>query len=159
MKTSERREPPASPYAPGGNGTGTSDPLRLATITMRAVDEIGEGAAANIEATAQAIESGAKEEATRMRQAGELLRAEIEKAAAAIETDGKGKAEKMRQLALAVRGQSRIESERVAGFCARVTTIFETISGLEAKLGGVEEAEPEGDPGDATPKFLHQPLN
>lgn len=120
MKSTELKK---SPYAPGANGSGTSDPVRLATITMRAVDEIGEGAAAEIEKTAAAIEAGAKE-----------------------------KADKLRQLAEAVRAQSRIAAEHVADFCERSTTVFETISGLEAKIAG--RGTEGGDDGEPVPAFL-----
>lgn len=150
MKNTELK--PRDPYAPGANGSGTSDPVRLATITMRAVDEIGNATAAGFEQIATAIEAAAHEEAKNMRAYAAELTRETEKGAAAIEAGAKAEAERLRQLAAATRGRSSIESERVSDFCTMSKTVLEGIRDLEVQIVGRPEAG--ADDGEEVPRFL-----
>lgn len=94
--------PPTSPYAPPA-----SDPVRLATVTMEAVDRIGTAAADEIERSADELEKGA---------------AEIGK--------------KLRELADAIRGNSKVASGHVTEFCEKSMAVLGTIREAQAKLAG-----------------------
>jgi hypothetical protein len=89
-----------SAYAPT-----KSDPIRLASATIQAVDRIGEATSEEIERTADEIMRGATEIA-----------------------------EKLRALASAVREHSKIANEHVSGFCEKATTVFEGVRDLQLKL-------------------------
>jgi hypothetical protein len=101
--------PKPSEYAPT-----KSDPIRLASATIQAVDRIGEATSEEIERTADEIMRGATEIA-----------------------------EKLRALATAIREHSKIANEHVSGFCEKATTVFEGVRDLHLKLDqnktGVEE--------------------
>ncbi len=115
--------PPVSAYAPGGFHN-SNDPIRVADMISKAVDQIGEDAADQIEKTAAAIEAAAKE-----------------------------KADKLRVLANAMREHTRMAAADIAEFSAKTTSVFQTIHGLQAKITGEEEkAEPEDR--EELPKFL-----
>lgn len=81
------------------------DPLLIGKITIQAVDQIGENAAAEIERTAAQIREGADEVAGRLEQ-----------------------------LAEAIRGHSKVASDHTAAFVARTTQVLETVRALGAKL-------------------------
>ena len=83
------------------------DPIRLAGITVKAVDRIGEAAAIEIEEAATALELAA----------GDI-------------------AGTLRELATAVREHSRIAGEHVEEFCNRSTTVIETVRTLQLRLDG-----------------------
>jgi hypothetical protein len=89
-----------SPYAPLN-----SNPLRLASATVQAVDQLGVATAGEIEKTADEILKGATEIAG-----------------------------KLRELATAIRQHTEIASEQVAGFCDRATSVFEGVVELQQKL-------------------------
>jgi methyl-accepting chemotaxis protein len=82
-----------------------SDPLRLASATIQAVDRIGAATSEEIEKTADEIMRGATEIA-----------------------------EKLRELAGAIKEHSRIANEHVAGFCDKATSVLEGVRGLQQKL-------------------------
>ena len=110
--------PPPSTYAPV-----KSDPVRLASATIQAVDRIGAATSEEIEKTADEI----------MRGASEI-------------------AEKLRELASAIREHSRIANEHVTEFCDKATSVLEGIRSLQHKLE-VNGREPEPTPaeGDMLP--------
>jgi hypothetical protein len=91
-----------------------SDPIRLASATIQAVDRIGAATSEEIEKTADEI----------MRGASEI-------------------AEKLRALATAIREHSRIANEHVSGFCSKATSVLEGVRDLQLKLevngSGAEE--------------------
>jgi hypothetical protein len=89
-----------SDYAPK-----TVDPLKIAKITIKAVDQIGEHAATEIDAAATQIRAGAEEVAG-----------------------------KLEQLAEAIREHSRIASEHTACFVGKATQVLETVRALDAGL-------------------------
>lgn len=89
-----------SPYAPMN-----SNPSRLASATIQAVDQLGVTTAGEIEKTADEIIRGATEIAA-----------------------------KLRELAAAIREHTEIASEQVAGFCDRATSVFEGVVELQQKL-------------------------
>lgn len=104
-----------------------SDPIRLAGITVKAVDRIGEAAAIEIEEAATALENAASQIST-----------------------------KLRSLAKAVRDHSQIAGEHVAGFCKQSTEVIETVRVLQLKLDGKGNGDgdskddaPKNDPGAA----------
>jgi predicted transcriptional regulator len=99
--------PPAPPRA--------ADPLKLAGITVQAVDQIGESAAHEIEQAAAAVEEAAGEIGT-----------------------------KLRKLAEAVREHSRIAGEHVAEFVDRSTSVIETIRALQERLEAAEPKKGNG---------------
>jgi methyl-accepting chemotaxis protein len=105
--------PHASAYAPP-----KTDPLRLASATIQAVDRLGAATSEEIEKTADEI----------MRGANEI-------------------AEKLRELAGAIREHSKIANEHVSGFCNKATSVFETVRDLQSKLelneSGAEIEAPE----------------
>lgn len=82
-----------------------ADPLRLADVTVAAVDQIGSHAAKEIEAAAEAIRKGAEEVA-----------------------------KSLDELSSAIREHSIKASEQVAEFIKRTTHTLETVRGLQAKL-------------------------
>jgi hypothetical protein len=100
--------PQPSAYAPT-----TSDPIRLASATIQAVDRIGAATCEEIERTADEIMRGATEIA-----------------------------EKLRELAGAIREHSKIANEHVSGFCNKATSVFEGVRDLHLKLE-VDEREAE----------------
>jgi hypothetical protein len=89
-----------SAYAPT-----KSDPVRLASATIQAVDRIGEATSEEIERTADEVMRGATEIS-----------------------------EKLRALASAIREHSKIANEHVSGFCEKATTVFEGVRDLQLKL-------------------------
>jgi hypothetical protein len=92
--------PSPSAYAPG-----KADPIRLASATVQAVDQIGTATSEEIEKTADEIMRGATEIA-----------------------------EKLRELADAIRAHSKIANEHVSGFCDKATSVFEGVRDLQSKL-------------------------
>jgi hypothetical protein len=92
--------PNPSAYAPA-----KVDPIRLASATIQAVDQIGAAASEEIERTADEIMRGATEIA-----------------------------EKLRALATAIRGHSKIANEHVSGFCDKATSVLEGVRDLQMKL-------------------------
>jgi hypothetical protein len=94
------QSPNPSAYAPT-----KTDPIRLASATIQAVDRIGEATSEEIERTADEIMRGATEIA-----------------------------EKLRALANAIREHSKIANEHVAGFCDKATTVLEGVRDLQLKL-------------------------
>jgi hypothetical protein len=82
-----------------------SDPIRLASATIQAVDRIGAATSEEIEKTADEIMRGATEIA-----------------------------EKLRALATAIREHSRIANEHVSGFCSKATSVLEGVRDLQLKL-------------------------
>jgi uncharacterized coiled-coil DUF342 family protein len=100
--------PPPSAYAPA-----KADPLRLASVTIQAVDRIGEATSEEIEKTADEIMHGANEIA-----------------------------EKLRELASAIREHSKIANEHITEFCDKATSVLEGVRGLQHKLE-VNGREPE----------------
>jgi hypothetical protein len=87
-----------------------ADPLRLASATIKAVDQIGIATSDEIEKTADEIIRGATEIAQRLRE-----------------------------LANAIREHSRIANEHVAGFCDKASSVFEGVRALQDKLLNDEE--------------------
>jgi hypothetical protein len=81
------------------------DPIKLANITIKAVDRIGGAAATEIEDAARCLEE----------------------AAAKI-------AENLRELAGAVREHSRVAGEHVEQFCGKATSVIESIRALQERL-------------------------
>jgi hypothetical protein len=92
--------PSPSAYAPA-----KSDPIRLASATIQAVDRIGAATSEEIENTADEIMRGATEIA-----------------------------EKLRTLAGAIREHSKIANEHVADFCDKATAVLEGVRDLQIKL-------------------------
>jgi hypothetical protein len=86
------------------------DPIALAGVTVQAVDQIGESAAAEIDQTAEALEEAASKIGT-----------------------------ELRKLAAAVREHSRIAGEHVAEFVNRSTSVIETIRTLQERLDATGE--------------------
>ena len=82
-----------------------SDPLRLAGVTVKAVNQIGAEAAAEIDQAAAAFEEGAAEVTA-----------------------------KLRELATAVREHSRIAGEQVEQFCGKATNVIEGLRALRERL-------------------------
>jgi hypothetical protein len=89
------------------------DPIRLASVTIHAVDRIGEATSEEIEKTADEI----------MRGATEIV-------------------EKLQALARAIREHSKIANEHVSGFCDKATSVFECVRDLQKQLD-VKKREPE----------------
>jgi hypothetical protein len=87
-----------------------ADPIRLASVTIKAVDQIGITTSDEIENTAEELMHGA---------------AEI--------------AERLRELAKAIREHSRIANGHVAGFCEKATSVLEGVRILQDKLLDGEE--------------------
>jgi hypothetical protein len=104
-----------------------TDPMRLASVTLKAVDQIGAGAGDEIDRAAAQIEAGAKEIA-------DLLR----------------------ELSAAVRDHCAIAAERVSAFCERSNEVLGTIRGLKDRISAqVEPADAKTNGhGDPVPSFL-----
>jgi hypothetical protein len=86
------------------------DPIALAGVTVQAVDQIGESAAAEIDTTAEALEDAAIK-----------IRNEL------------------RTLAAAVREHSRIAEEHVAEFVKRSVSVIEMTRALKERLDATGE--------------------
>lgn len=100
----------------------------ITEITVRAVDQIGETAAADLERAADAHERKAKSDA-----------------------------DKMRQLALTIRDQCKQASAHIEAFCQRSTDVMSTIKELSARVGPKPKAIVAGDDdGKPIPSFLEQ---
>jgi hypothetical protein len=97
-------ELPVAEY-PAAQPPADADALRLASVTVRAVDQIGMKAADEIVAAAQSIRAGAEEIATNLEQ-----------------------------LADAVRGHCKTAGEHVGEFIAKTTDVLETIRGVQGRL-------------------------
>jgi hypothetical protein len=82
-----------------------STPIRLASATIQAVDQLGAAAADEIERTADQVMCSAAEVAT-----------------------------KLRELAGAIHHHSEIANEHVAKFCSKATSIFESAVELQQRL-------------------------
>jgi hypothetical protein len=101
----------------------SANPLKLATITIGAVDRIGLAACVEIEKTADDIISGANEVA-----------------------------DNLRQLATAIHEHSEAASMHVTDFCNKATTVIEGVRDLQDKLladqreGESEETEDDKSP-------------
>ena len=109
-------KPPA--YAPA-----RVDPIRLASATIQAVDQIGVATSEEIEKTADDIMRGATEIA-----------------------------EKLRELASAIREHSKIANEHVSGFCSKATSVLEGVRDLQLKLEvNGRDAEENGPPENTSP--------
>jgi hypothetical protein len=119
----QTKSPRGSAYAPMD-----SNPLRLASVTVQAVDQMGAITAGEIEKTAEEIILGATEIA-----------------------------DKLRELADTIRRHTEIASEHVESFCSKAACVFEGIVELQEKLRlnahkpEAEEAEGESLP---VPEFL-----
>jgi hypothetical protein len=81
------------------------NPLRLASATIQAVDQLGVATSDEIERTADEIMRGATEIAT-----------------------------KLRELAEAIRQHTEIANAQVENFCSKATSVFEGIVELQEKL-------------------------
>jgi hypothetical protein len=100
------RDPqPETTISPKPKPASAADPLTIGQITIRAVDQIGAQAAAEIDQAAAEIRNGAEE------------------VAAGLE-----------KLAEAIRGHSRIASEHTANFVCKATQVLETVRALDAGL-------------------------
>lgn len=82
-----------------------TDPIQMAELTVRAVDQIGAAASA-----------------------------EIDKAAEELISESQKVAEKLHDLAAAIREHSRIAGEHVAAYCAHSTNVLETVRKLQEGL-------------------------
>jgi hypothetical protein len=90
---------------PSANPPTKTDPIRLASATIQAVDRIGEATSEEIDITADEIMRGATEIA-----------------------------EKLQELANAIREHSKIASEHVTEFCEKATSVFDGIRELQQRL-------------------------
>lgn len=114
------------PYAPGSIGAEAGDPMRLAAMAPRAIDQIGNSPAE-----------------------------EFERKADALEAEAKKIADKMRELAGVIRAHTEIANTRVAAFCALMTDVHGEVRGLEVKIGGqAQQQEQPADDGAPVPAFL-----
>jgi hypothetical protein len=105
-----------------------SNPVRLASATIQAVDQLGVATANEIEKTADEIMRGA---------------AEI--------------ADKLGELANAIRQHTEIASGHVESFCSKATSVFESVIELQEKLvvnGRRFEAEEIDDGTLSLPEFM-----
>jgi hypothetical protein len=93
-----------SPRAPA-SGPPSLNPLRLASATVKAVDQLGVTTSNEIEKTADEIMRGATEIAA-----------------------------KLRELADAIRQHTEIASGQVESFCTKATSVFESVVELQEKL-------------------------
>lgn len=82
-----------------------ADPDKVSDLVSRAVDQIGDGAAD-----------------------------ELERAADEIMAEATAKAERIRKFALAMREQTRIAAAEISEFCAKSSSVVATIQGLQEKL-------------------------
>jgi methyl-accepting chemotaxis protein len=107
--------------------TPRTDPLRLATATIQAVDRIGESAAEGINQTAEEIIRGADEIA-----------------------------EKLRELAEAIKSHSKVAHQQVAIFCDKATSVLEGIRTLQEGLAGPAQEAEVAATSDDIPRFLSE---
>lgn len=95
-----------------------TDPIQMAGLTVRAVDQIGAAASE-----------------------------EIEKAAQELVAEAQKVADNLHELAAAIREHSRIAGEHVAAYCAHSTNVLETVrklqEGLKAEKPKTEKPKPE----------------
>jgi hypothetical protein len=103
------------PEAPMPRTPRTRDPIKLAGVTIEAVDQIGESCAAEIETAAQAVTDAAD------KVAGNL-----------------------RDLAAAVREHTKIAGEHVGQFCGKATTVIEGLRALQQRLDAGEPKKGNG---------------
>jgi uncharacterized coiled-coil DUF342 family protein len=96
----QTESPRASVYAPMN-----ANPLRLASATIKAVDQVGVATSEEIEKTADEIMRGATEIAT-----------------------------KLRELADAIRQHTEIASAHVESYCTKATSVYESVIELQEKL-------------------------
>jgi hypothetical protein len=100
-----------------------ANPLKLATITIAAVDPIGLAACGELESTADDIIFGANEVA-----------------------------DNLCRLPTAIREHSKVASVHVTDFCNKATTVFEGVLDLQDRLlAGQRESEAEETEGDRSP--------
>ena len=99
---------------PSAYASAKADPVRLASATINAVDQIGVATSEEIDKTADEIIRGATEIA-----------------------------EKLRALSSAIREHSRIAHEHVSEFCSKATSVLEGVRDLQMKLE-VNGSEAEG---------------
>jgi len=115
---------PVSEYAGG-----TGDPLKLTTMTAKAVEKIGDGAALEYEAVADKLEA-----------------------------DAKVIADKVREFAKGLREKAITASQAVAVFTDKAADVLETVRSLEAKyttdFQAAQQQQIESDDGKPIPKFL-----
>jgi hypothetical protein len=112
---------------------GAASGASLATITTRAVDQIGDSAASELERLADGIEAEAQE------KAANLLRF------------AKENADVLRRFAASWRTQTRAAAEDMTRFCAKSTDIFTSIEALEARVAQSHTANVEVAKSLATP--------
>jgi hypothetical protein len=90
-----------------------ANPLRLAGVTVKAVDQIGLAVREEVAETADGIVRGANEVA-----------------------------DNLRMLAITIREHSKIAGEHVADFCNRATAVLDGVRDVEAKLrAGLHETQ------------------
>jgi hypothetical protein len=99
-----------------------ADPIRLASVTIQAVDQIGAAASEEIEKTADELMRGATEIA-----------------------------EKLRALSRAIQEHSKIANEHVLGFCSKATSVLEGVRDLHLKLEVNESVAEEKEAVEDTP--------
>ncbi len=109
--------PNPSAYAPA-----KADPIRLASVTIQAVDQIGAATSQEIEKTADELMRGATEIA-----------------------------EKLRALSRAIQEHSKIANEHVSGFCSKATSVLEGVRDLHLKLEVNESVAEEDEAVEDTP--------
>jgi predicted transcriptional regulator len=98
---------------PVPTGRPTTDPLHLAPVTLKAVEEVGARAAAEIRETAESIRQ-----------------------------DADAVAQNLEQLAAAITEHTREAGDHVSKFLARTKTVVETVRGLQQPPeGSVVEGE------------------
>lgn len=105
-------------------------PIRLASTTIQAVDQLGSSTADEIERTADQVMRGATEVA-----------------------------EKLRELATAIKQHSEIASEHVANFCDKATSVFQSVADLQQRLrakGYTVAAEAANDERVELPAFMRK---
>lgn len=83
----------------------STDPSKIVSIITRTVDQIGDGAAE-----------------------------EIERVAAQLEADAKDKADALRRFASSMREKTRSASADIAAFSSKANDIFTSIGALEARV-------------------------
>ncbi len=115
-------KPPVSDYAPKSPAVAAD--MRLTTVTVGAVDAIGERAATEIEAVANELAALTK-----------------------VTCD------QLSALAAAIRGQTQIAAKMIGDFCMQNSETLSTIQGLNLKITPPKAAT-NGDGGEPIPKFL-----
>jgi hypothetical protein len=101
------RQGAVSEYAPPN-----SDPVRLAGITVRAVDQIGDCCAEELEKAAEEVMAGAKKVA-----------------------------DELRELALAVRDHSREQAKALSTYCDTAVDVLGNARDMRTKLGLAPQTE------------------